>query len=136
MQNFHFRSVDEMLDAIPEDELGVTLHLRELVLEMIPDVHEHLAYNVPYYRRHSNICFIWPGSVGWGGKTLPGVRFGFTNGNLLEDTIGFLDRGDRKQVYWKDYFTSADVEDALLRAYIVNAVEIDTMLWEKKRHCR
>ena len=63
MQEVNFRSIAEMLDFLPEDQLVITEILRELVLETIPNVSEHLAYNVPYYKRYSNICFIWPGAI-------------------------------------------------------------------------
>ncbi|WP_158267531.1 hypothetical protein [Adhaeribacter arboris] len=37
--------------------------------------------------------------VGQAGN-LPGVRFGFTNGNLLHDEINYLNQGSWKQVCW------------------------------------
>jgi len=136
MQQIHFRTVDEMLEFLPEDELSLVQYLRAIVFETIPDVSEHLAYNVPYYKRHANICFIWPGSVAWGSKTQPGVRFGFTRGHLLLDEIGYLDKGDRKQVFWRDFFELSDVDVEVLTSYIVQAVETDNELWIQKRRRR
>jgi hypothetical protein len=36
-------------------------------------------------------------------KSYAGVRLGFTNGNLMQDETGYLDKGDRKQLLWKDF---------------------------------
>src|SRR4051812_4205506 len=101
MQNVDFGSVDEFLAYIPEQELKIVTRLRKLIFDCIPGCEEHLAYNVPFYRLHSNICFIWPGSITWGTTQREGVRLGFANGHLLQDETSYLDKGKRKYVYWK-----------------------------------
>jgi hypothetical protein len=126
MQTFNFKSVDEFLDFLPEEELKIVKFLRQLILSCIPDCEEKLSYNVPYYKKHSNFCFIWPASITWGKKvTYQGVRFGFTNGNLMQDDINYLDKGDRKQVYWRDFTDISEIDVDLLKAYIFDAVLID-----------
>ena len=133
-QQVSFRDVDEFLDALPEDELKVVIKLRSIVLDCIPHVTEKLAYNVPFYQLHRNICFIWPASVLWGVKrTFDGVRFGFTNGNLLRDEINYLDKGNRKQIYWKVFSNTGDIDKDLLKAYIYEAVELDARRPGKSR---
>ena len=134
MQNVSFKSVDELIDFLPSDELKIFQFLRQLVLSCIPDVSEKLSYNVPYYKRHKNICFIWPASILWGQKkTYDGVRFGFTNGYLLIDEIDYLDKGNRKQVYYKDFTSIKDIDTDLLKAYIFEAVLIDQDLADKRK---
>lgn len=126
MQNVHFRDVEEFMAFLPEDELRIVQFLRTLVFDCMPACRENLAYNVPYYSRKKNICFIWPASVTWGkNKTYEGVRFGFTNGHLLNDEGGYLDKGERKQVYWKDFTDIRDIDKDMLRTYIFEAVKID-----------
>jgi hypothetical protein len=127
MQDVRFRTVDEFLDYLPEDQYAVTVALRDLVLDAIPDVMEHLAYNVPYYKRRSNICFIWPGAIPWGKQISDTVRLGFTKGYLLEDTPGYLDKGTRKQVYWRDFRTVSDIDTDIVTAYLTIACEIDNI---------
>ena len=127
MQPISFRNVEEFLDFLPEDELQITEFLRRIVQECLPHATEHLAYNVPYYKGKKNICFIWPASVIWGSKkTYEGVRFGFTQGHLLEDAIAYLDRGDRKQVCWRDFTDVNAIDVDLLRSYIFQAAELDS----------
>ena len=73
MQNVSFKSIDDFIEYLPENE-------REIV---------------EYYYRHSRICFIWPSSVPWGNVKLDGVQFGFCNGYLLIDKSGYLEKGNR-----------------------------------------
>ena len=126
MQNVSFKSVEEFLDFLPDDELKITEILRELITNCIPDVTEKLSYNVPYYKRKKNICFLWPASVLWGKKkTYEGVRFGFVNGHLLNDDINYLHKGDRKQVYWKDFTTVTKTDLEIIKTYLLDAVILD-----------
>lgn len=133
MQAVQFGSVAECLDFLPEDELNITEFLRALVFECVPDVEERLSFNVPYYFGNAGLFFIWPGSIGWGNATYKGVRFGFQSGYLIPDEIGYLDRGGRKQVFWKDFQSIAEIDVDLLRAYIFEAVLVDAQKAKRKR---
>ena len=133
MQNVSFRNVDEFLDFLPDDELKITVALRKIIFTCLPDVSERMAYNVPFYRRHKNICFIWPASVLWGKKkTYNGVRFGFTSGNLLSDETNYLDRGERRQVYWKNFRSVKEIDVPLLKSFIFEAAMLDEKPAAKK----
>jgi hypothetical protein len=127
--------VEEMLETLPDDELKSTLLLRKIVRNCLPEITEKLTYNAIYYRRHKNICFIWPASVLWGGKkTRDGVRFGFINGNLLQDGDSYLDKGERKQVYWKDFYSIKEIDPDMLQAFIMEAAIIDEQLYKNKNN--
>ncbi len=134
MQNVNFRSVDEFLEFLPEEELQIVSFLRQIVLDAIPNCKERLAYNVPFYRRRSNVCFIWPSSIMWGNMKNRGVRFGFSNGYLLKDESNFLDKGNRKQIYWKDFYQLSDINVDLLKSFIYEAVVIDQEKFLKKQN--
>ena len=125
-QNVKFKSIDEFLVYLPDDELKMVKLLRKTVNDCLPNASEKLSYNVPFYKIHKTICFIWPASVLWG-KTISfkGVRFGFQNGNLLSDEINYLDKGTRKQVYWKDFSNIKEINIDLLKSYIFEAAIID-----------
>ncbi|WP_239524958.1 DUF1801 domain-containing protein [Leptobacterium flavescens] len=128
MQNVSFGSVEEFLDYLPQDELEITLYLRKLILECFPNCTEKLSYNVPFYKRYSNVCFIWPASVLWGKKkTYEGVRLGFTKGYLLQDEIGFLSKENRKQVYWRDFKKLSEIDADLVKSYLFEAITIDEL---------
>ncbi len=126
MLNVKFSRLEDLLDFLPTKERQLIEQLRELVFENVPGVTERLSYSVPYYKRNKDICFLWPASVLWGkNKSHKGVRFGFTRGHLLTDEAAYLERGTRKQVFWKDFakLTKPDIET--LRQYLLEAVLID-----------
>ncbi|MDX2247535.1 MAG: DUF1801 domain-containing protein [Bacteroidia bacterium] len=125
MQSVKFRSIEEFLDYLPDHERVMVDILREIIWECIPECREKLSYNVPYYWRHSRICFIWPSSVPWGKVKLHGVQLGFCEGNRLNDDIGFLEKGNRKQVYIKTFMKPEEIQPELIRAYLYEAVEVD-----------
>ena len=126
MQNVDFDSVNEFLDYLPENELKITLVLREIILECLPDAVEKLGFNVPFYGIRKKICFIWPSSILWGKKkSYSGVRLGFTYANLLDDPENFLSRGDRKQVGYHDFQTVEEIDRELLESYLFAAIELD-----------
>jgi hypothetical protein len=133
-QDVQFKTVQEFLDYLPEDELKVVKFLRNLVFDCLPDVQEKLSYNVPFYNIHRGICFIWPSSVKWGkGHTWTGVRFGFQQGNLLADESDYLDKGERKQVYWKNFSSVKEIDADLLRSYLFEAAIVDQEVFSKKK---
>lgn len=109
---------------MPEEELEITEFLREIIFEEIADCKEKLAYNVPFYYRHSRVCYIWPSSVPWGGID-SGVALGFCKGYLLSDEIDYLERKDRKEIRTKTFLSVKQIERELLRSYLLEAKEID-----------
>ena len=126
MQPYKFRSINEFLYSLEEEELKIVQILREIILENIPNCTEKLSYNVPFYSKSKTICFIWPGSVLWGSKqTYQGVRLGFYQGHLLSDSHGILKRGDRKQVFWIDFSSTKDIPVQKITEYIAEAFIID-----------
>ncbi|MGD1848062.1 MAG: DUF1801 domain-containing protein [Salibacteraceae bacterium] len=127
MQHLHFDSVEDFLDYLPEPQLEIVSRLRQLVFDCIPNVQEKLAYNVPFYSRNKRICYIWPAAVPWGKVPLEGVSLGFAQGHRLNDELGFLERGTRKQVYTKTMHHLQELDDGLLRMYLFQAAELDAM---------
>lgn len=133
MQNISFRNMEEFLEFLPEDELKIVTILRKLVLHCIPECTEKLSYNVPFYKKHSNICFIWPPSVKWGSKSPDGVQFGFNKGYLMNDEINYLEKGNRKQVFWKTFNSVKEIDIELVKTYIFEAAFVDEETSKKKK---
>jgi hypothetical protein len=50
---------------------------------------------------------------------------GFTKSYLIDDDIGYFDKGNRKQVCWHDFQTISDLDHDLITMYILMASEID-----------
>lgn len=126
MQPYKFRSYNEFLYSLEENEQKIVEILREIILENIPNCIEKISYNVPFYSKNKTICFIWPGSVLWGSKqTYEGVRLGFYQGHQLSDSYNILKRGDRKQVFWLDFNSTNDIPKQKITEYIAEAYIID-----------
>jgi hypothetical protein len=123
-QDVSFSSVGEFLAYLPYEEFTIVDRLRELIYECIPDVQERLAYNVPFFYRHSRIVFIWPGWVPWGRKRKSGVELGFCRGNLLSDAA-YLNKGSRKEVYIRTFQHEKEIDIAEIRRLLLEAVSID-----------
>ncbi len=122
----NFRNIDEFFDFLPEDELKIVRLLRSIIFNCLPNCTEKLNYNVPFYRLRKPTCFIWPASVMWGDKvTYQGVRLGFNQGYLLKDEINFLEKGTRKQVYWKSFHDLKEINIDLVKTYLFEAAEVD-----------
>ena len=132
LQPVSFRSMEDFLCSLPDDERKMVDLLRGIIQESVPNVVERLSYNVPYYYLHSRICFIWPASVPWGKVRLNGVQLGFCNGNLLRDEIGYLDKGTRKQVFIRNFYTSEEIDPGIIKNFIFEAVAIDEFLHKKR----
>jgi len=150
MFSVRFRTLAELVAFLPEDEALLLDEARCLVLastslstaDTLPELHERISYNVPYFRGFRDVCFLWPGSVLWGRKrSYEGVRFGFAQGYLLQDAGGYLDRGTRKQIFWKDLTTWNPRDEQALRTLLFEAGEVDESLRAgmgagEKRHSR
>lgn len=124
-QPVDFQDLDDLFEFLPYDELVMVKALRNLVYDCIPEVKEKLSYNVPFFKVRKNICFIWPGSVPWGG-TFEGVQFGFTSGHLLTDEDGYLDAGKRKYVRTKVFKSLQEIDFEKLRLLLFEALEVDS----------
>ena len=125
-QGIKFRSLVEFWEWLPENERILVDVLRQIVIENLPGYcKEKLSYNVPYYYGKRRICLIWPASVPGGGLRI-GVLLGFCQGNKLKDIDDFLTHGTNKQVYYKIFHSSDEIDDIAIIALLKDAVEVDT----------
>lgn len=122
-QNVSFNSVEELLEFLPPEEQKIVEQLRKIIFTCIPDAEEKLSYNVPFYYRHTRICFIWPGSVPWGGIR-EGVQLGLCKGHRLSD-IGYLETGTRKHVFTKTFFNTKEIDLEKISQLLFEAVWVD-----------
>lgn len=121
-----FATVQECLDFLPEEERALTEHLRSFILGEVPELKERLSFNVPFYKGHRDVCFLWPASVLWGQrKTYSGVRLGFSYGAMLSDPSGYLQRGTRKQVHWHDLQALTPGDERVIARLLAQAIALD-----------
>lgn len=127
-QGIQFEAVENFLKILPKEELDIVLFLRKIILECMPDCKEKLAYNVPFYYRHSRICYIWPAS-GSMGNVSRGVAIGFCK------TASFLDvTFEKEQFNSKQVFTSVkEIDVSFLKQKINEAIVIDEQIVKLRR---
>jgi len=123
-QPIDFQDLDDLYAFLPDAELKIVELLRGLIYECIPEVKEKLSYNVPFFWARKTICFVWPGSVPWGG-TFEGVQFGFVRGHLMLNEDEYLEAGNRKYVRVKTFHSLQEIDFEKLRALLYEAAAID-----------
>jgi hypothetical protein len=123
--NIKFRSLIEFWDYLPEDERIITDVLRQIILETLPpNSKEKLTYNVPFYYGKRRICLIWPASIPWGGIK-SGVLLGFCQGNKLKDKNHYLTHGTNKQIFYKIYYSTDEIDANAIISLLKEAIELD-----------
>lgn len=132
-QPLKFNSVEALLDYITPDELAIVEKLRSVVFEFIPEIKEKLSFNVPFYSRYYQICFIWPASVPWGGIK-QGVSFGITQGHLFNNYNQYLEKKARKKVLSRTFLSVAEIDYMQLTDVLIQSIEIDDKLFLGKRN--
>lgn len=127
-QEIEFKSTEAFLDYLPKEELEIVLFLRKIVLECMPDCKEKLAYNVPFYYRHSKICYIWPASIPWE-KINNGVGIAFCKGaSLLDETFETATFNSKSLFY-----SIKDIDVVSLKKQINEAILIDEQIVKARR---
>ncbi len=120
-----FTSLVEFWEYLPEKERMLTDVLRQIVLKNLPTYcKEKLTYNVPYYYGKRRICLIWPATIPWGGFNR-GVLLGFSQGNKLIDKDRYLTHGTNKQVYYKIFYSTDEIDPGAIISLLKEAIETD-----------
>lgn len=124
-KGFKIRSLDELYDLLPENELIITDILRQLIIETLPDYcKEKISYNVPFFSGRKSLCLVWPSTIPRSGFK-QGVTLAFWYGHLLPDTDQYLEHGTNKQIYWKNYFKPEDIDQKAVIKVLKQAIELD-----------
>ncbi len=127
-----FKDFDTFYEALLPDEKAVCGRLRRLVLDNFPEVREKFGYGVPYYHRYSRICFFYPASFPYSGRS-EGVVLGFARAHLLSNEQGLLDMGDRKEVGYVHLLREKDIRENQLLEILHEAVLLDDDIHRSKR---
>ena len=120
-----FQSFVEFWEYIPDNERIITDVLRGIILKTLPETtKEKLTYNVPFYYGRRRICLIWPASIPWGGIK-SGVLLGFCYGNKLKDADAYLTHGTNKQIFYKIYHSTEEINRIAIVRLLKEAIELD-----------
>jgi hypothetical protein len=118
-------NLDELYDGLPEEERLIAAVLRELIFETLPDIREKKSYGAPFYFGKKMICYVWPGSITWGGKQQgEGVTLGFSQAKTLNHG-GFLAFGNRKSIGSHAFKTAEEIDVERVVDLLKSAWEVD-----------
>ena len=119
------RSVAQLYDLLPEEELMIVDVLRQLIISTLPEYcKEKISYSVPYFFGKKGICIVWPATIPRGGIK-SGVLLGFWYGNKLIDVDRYLTHGTNKQIFYKIYHSVEEIDVDAVSKLLEEAVELD-----------
>ncbi len=84
------RLVDEYIESLPDEKREIAEQLREMILNIIPNVQEKLSFKIPFYHYHGMFCYI--------NEVKDGIDLGLCRGKDLIDVLPQLDQGKRVMV--------------------------------------
>ena len=124
------KSLVSLYEALPENERIITDVLRQIITEHLPATcKEKISFNVPFFYGKKGICIIWPSTIPRGGIK-KGVLLGFWYGNKLNDIDNYLIHGTNKQIFYKIYCSSEDIDETAIVKLLKEAVRVD-MQWRR-----
>ncbi|MEO8173332.1 MAG: DUF1801 domain-containing protein [Sediminibacterium sp.] len=119
------RSILQLYECIPEEQRIIVDVLRQIITETLPShCKEKISYNVPFFYGKKGICIIWPSAVPRGGIK-EGVLLGFWHGNKLPDAGNYLSHGTNKQIFYKNFFSTGEIDQNAIVALLHEAILID-----------
>jgi len=130
-QKVDFTSISDFLDYLPEEELEIVEALRNIVVECLPECHEKLAYNVPFYYGNLRICYIWPSVIPWGGIN-EGVALGICQANLLEKYSQNLNFSNKNTIGNLCFKSLHDINPELVVNLLLEAKRVDDEIGKVK----
>ena len=127
-----FGSFVELYEYLPDKERIIIDVLRQIILENLPErVKEKISFNVPYFYGNKGICILWPSTVPRGGFK-EGVLMGFWYGNKLADVDQYLTHGTNKQIFYKIFKSTSEINEKALVKLLKEAVLLDEQFSKKK----
>ena len=110
-------SVDEFIKAkIRPEQRDIVELLRKLMRQVAPNAKETIGYGIPLWKGNKPLAVISPSKTH--------ITFSFTHGAEFEDKYGLLEGVGKVSRHVKIKKLS-DVNEAALRDYILQALEVD-----------
>jgi hypothetical protein len=125
--------VEALLADVPPAHAAIAERLRTIVLDAVPDALERvrpgwrlIGYDLPRRRGTTFFAWIWPEPEH--------VHLGFPLGIVMTDPDGALrGTGITKQARWLTYDALGDVDEAVARRLVDEAVRVAGMSHEERR---
>ncbi|MFC5269800.1 DUF1801 domain-containing protein [Adhaeribacter terreus] len=108
-------TIEEYIDAQPENLQPILHELRQLILITAPEFQESLKWGMPNYGLKKNICYLAAQKDKY-------VNFGFHEANLLHDAENLLEGTGAKMRHIKVY-SLADIKTEAFQNLILQSLE-------------
>lgn len=119
------KSLTELYDFLPENEMIIVDVLRSLIKDTLPHhCREKISYNVPFFYGKKGICIIWPSTIPRGGIK-EGVLLGFWYGHRLIDEDQYLLHGTNKQIFYKIFKDHDQIDEKAIVKLLNEAIKLD-----------
>ena len=123
--SFKINSIVQLMEMLPEKERIIVDVLRQIIRANLPEhCKEKISYNVPFFYGRRSICLVWPATIPRGGIK-EGVLLGFWYGYKLNDEDNYLTHGTNKQIFYKIFKNSEEIDEAAIVKLLREAVRFD-----------
>ncbi|MEO8768778.1 MAG: DUF1801 domain-containing protein [Ferruginibacter sp.] len=121
------KSLLHLFEILPEHERLIVDVMRQIILENLPaNGKEKISFNVPFFYGNKGICIVWPSAISRGGIK-EGVLLGFWYGNRLKDVDNYLTHGTNKQIFYKIFKTTEEIDEAAIVKLLKEAGQLDDL---------
>lgn len=112
-------NVDDYIEQLPVPQNKLARQVRQLLLNLVPEIVEKLSFKIPFYHYYGMFCYI--------NKVPNGIDVGFCRGKDLSDEFPQLEIKGRAIVATVTIVAPDDIKQKELREIIVAAA-----LWNKE----
>ena len=118
-------TLPDLYARLPEHERLLVDILRQIIQENLPSYcKEKLSFGFPFFYGKRGICIIWPASIP-GGGIKSGVLLGFWHGNKIIDHNRYLTHGSNRQVFYKIFHSTDEIDEKPIKELLTEAIRID-----------
>ncbi|MEO0899411.1 MAG: DUF1801 domain-containing protein [Bacteroidota bacterium] len=119
------KTVEDFLYDREGKQREILFALREFFMGF-PAIQEKLRYGIPFFYRHSWICYLSPKKGDW-------IELVFLHGQEFSNEQGLLVAGERKMVSGIPIYTVKEIPWQGLEEIWQEALIIDQFKWEQKK---
>jgi hypothetical protein len=120
------KSLLNLYEMLPENERIIVDVLRQVIIQHLPATcKEKISFSVPFFYGKKGICIIWPAAIP-GGGIKKGVLLGFWYGNKLNDIDNYLTHGNNKQIFYKIFNSTEEIDEKAIVKLLKEAIKIDS----------
>lgn len=108
--------VDDYISQFPDWQQELLNRLREIILETDAGISEAIKWQVPFYAKRKNLCYL--------NARKKDVQLGFYRGSIMDQSDGLLE-GEGSMVRHMTFFEGEEIPTEPIREKIIEALALD-----------